>query len=57
MKISIFTLIGFNIHDIQIHVNIQFCNPCNRLRDSASSTVVYLTYPNRGRYQVANIIS
>jgi hypothetical protein len=32
MKITIFTLIGmirligFNIHDIQIHVNIQFCN-------------------------------
>ena len=32
MKITIFTLIGmirligFNIHDIQIHVNIQLCN-------------------------------
>ena len=32
MKITIFTLIrmirliGFNIQDIQIHVNIQFCN-------------------------------
>ena len=32
MKIAIFTLIGiirligFNIQDIQIHVNIQFCN-------------------------------
>ena len=32
MKITIFILIGmtrligFNIHDIQIHVNIQFCN-------------------------------
>ena len=32
MKITVFTLIGvirligFNIQDIQIHVNIQFCN-------------------------------
>ena len=57
MKITIFTLIGmirligFNIQDIQIHVNIHFVinnfdkhsDPCNRLRDSASSTVVYLT--------------
>ena len=57
MKITIFTLIGmirligFNIQDIHIHVNIQFVinnfdkysDPCNRLRDSASSTVVYLT--------------
>ena len=48
MKITIFRLIGmirligFNIKDIQIHVNIQFvinnfdkyCDPCNRLRDS-----------------------
>jgi hypothetical protein len=34
IKITIFTLIGmissigFNIQDIQIHVNIQFCNQC-----------------------------
>ena len=56
MKITIFTLIGmitligFNIQDIQIHVNIQFVinnfdkysDPCNRLRDSASPTV-YVT--------------
>jgi hypothetical protein len=58
MKITLFTfismirLIGFNIHDIQIHIKIynfvinnfdRYSDLCNRLRDSASSTVVYLT--------------
>jgi hypothetical protein len=50
MKITIFTLIGmirligFNIQDIQIHNNFdKYSDPCNRLRESASSTVVYLT--------------
>jgi hypothetical protein len=57
-SIAIFTLIGmirligFTIQDIQIHVNKynfvinnfdKYSDPCNKLRDSASSTVVYLT--------------
>ena len=57
MKITIFTLIGMirligfniqNMYDVNKYNFVinnfdKYSDPCNKLRDSASSTVVYLT--------------